>query len=256
LNILTIDVGNTNVAICLFFKEKPISFVKIRNTDLIKTKLKENLLEKYTKNSNINIILSSVVPAISKIIIDFLKVNKIKFYLLKNLIKTLEIKINIREKKKIGEDRIVNAYYAKTKYLKNLIIIDFGTATTFDVIDSQGNYDGGIITPGIDLSLKVLSERTAKLPLVKFAKTKNVIGRDTKSAIQSGFFWGYVSMIQGLVYKITSEKKNSFRIILTGGNCNVFKNLIENVIVSDDLFNSKGLNFIMKEYLKNEYQKR
>jgi type III pantothenate kinase len=166
------------------------------------------------------------------------------------LIKTLDIKINIKNKNKIGEDRIVNAYYAKKRYSKNLIIIDFGTATTFDVIDSKGNYDGGIITPGIDLSLKVLSEKTAKLPLVKFAKTKNVIGRDTKSAIQSGFFWGYVSMVQGLIKNISREKKNSFRIILTGGNCNIFKSLIENVTVSDDLFNSKGLNFIMNEYLK------
>ena len=249
MNILTIDVGNTNVAICLFVKKKPIYFVKIRNSDLTKTKLQQYILKKYIKNVDTNIILSSVVPVISTRITDFLIVNKIKFHLLKDLIKTLELKINIKEKKKIGEDRITNAYYAKSKYLKNLIIIDFGTATTFDVIDSKGIYDGGIITPGIDVSLKVLSERTAKLPLVKFAKTKNVIGRDTKSAIQSGFFWGYISMIQGLVDKITKEKKDSFRIILTGGNCDIFKSFIENVIVSDDLFNSKGLNFIMNEYL-------
>ncbi len=250
MNILTIDVGNTNIAICLFKKDKPIKFTKIRNTDITKTILRKHLLIKNTKNSFVNIIISSVVPSISEIITDFLIAFKIKFYLLKDLIKTLDIKINIKNKKNIGEDRIVNAYYAKKKYSKNLIIIDFGTATTFDVIDSKGNYDGGIITPGIDLSLKVLSEKTAKLPLVKFAKTKNVIGRDTKSAIQSGFFWGYVSMVQGLIKNISREKKNSFRIILTGGNCNIFKSLIENVTVSDDLFNSKGLNFIMNEYLK------
>ena len=253
MNILTIDVGNTNIFICLFDKEKPIQFVKIRNTEITKTMLQKHLLIKNRKNSFINIVISSVVPSISEVIIDFLKTYKIKFYLVKNLIKTLDIKINIKNKKKIGEDRIVNAYYAKKKYLKNLIVIDFGTATTFDVIDSKGNYDGGIITPGIDLSLKVLSEKTAKLPLVKFAKTKNVIGRDTKSAIQSGFFWGYVSMIQGLVKNISKEKKNSFRVILTGGNCDIFNSFIENVIVSDDLFNSKGLNFIINEYLKNEY---
>ena len=253
MNILTIDVGNTNVAICKFLKEKPTQFSKIKNNELTKTKLQNNLLKKYLKNPDTNIILSSVVPEISKIIINFLIANKIKFYLLKDLIKKLDIKINIKEKKKIGEDRIVNAYYAKKIYIKNIIIIDFGTATTFDVIDSNGDYDGGIITPGIDLSLKVLYERTAKLPLVKFVKTKNVIGKDTKSAIQSGFFWGYVSMIQGLVKKISDQKSNTFRIILTGGNCNIFKSLIENVILSDDLFNSKGLNFIMCEYLKNEY---
>lgn len=253
MNILTIDVGNTNVDLCLFDEGKPIYFVKIKNSDLNKTILKKHLSKKCIKNSKTNIVISSVVPKISKKIIDFLIADKIKFYLLKDLVKTLDIKINIKNKKKIGEDRIVNAYFAKKKYLKNLIIIDFGTVTTFDIIDSKGNYDGGIITPGIDLSLKILSERTAKLPLVKFAKTKKVVGRDTKSAIQSGFFWGYVSMIEGLLKKISIEKKNSFRIILTGGNCNIFKRLIENVIVSDDLFNSRGLNFIMYEYLKNEY---
>ena len=208
MNILTIDVGNTNIFICLFNNEKPIQFVKIRNTDITKNMLQKHLLIKNKKNSFTNILISSVVPSISEVIIDFLITYKIKFYLLKDLIKTLDIKINIKNKNKIGEDRIVNAYYAKKRYSKNLIIIDFGTATTFDIIDSKGNYDGGIITPGIDLSLKALSEKTAKLPLVKFAKTKNVIGRDTKSAIQSGFFWGYVSMIQGLVKNISREKKN------------------------------------------------
>ena len=173
-------------------------------------------------------------------------------------------KNNLKLRKKMFEDkddeqstkaleRLEQLYTLGDVNFDSVIIIDFGTATTFDVIDSKGNYDGGIITPGIDLSLKVLSEKTAKLPLVKFAKTKNVIGRDTKSAIESGFFWGYVSMIQGLVKKISREKRNSFSIILTGGNCNIFKRLIENVIVSDDLFNSKGLNFIINEYLKNEY---
>lgn len=253
MNILTFDVGNTNITICLFIEGKPTYFVKIKNSELNAALIKKYLLKKNIKILETNVIISSVVPAISKIVIDFLIAYKIKFYLLKNLIKTLDIKINIKNKKKIGEDRIVNAYFAKKKYLKNLIIIDFGTATTFDVIDSKGNYDGGIITPGIELSLNILSERTAKLPLVKFIKTKNVVGRDTKSAIQSGFFWGYVSMIEGLIKRISLEKKKSFRIILTGGNCNIFKSLIENVIVSDDLFNSKGLNFIMNEYLKNEH---
>ena len=253
MNILTFDLGNTNITICLFIEGKPIYFVKIKNSELNEALLKKHLLKKNIKIHETNVVISSVVPTISKKVIDFLIAHKIKFYLLKNLIKNLDIKINIKNNKKIGEDRIVNAYFAKKKYLKNLIIIDFGTATTFDVIDSKGNYDGGIITPGIELSLIILSERTAKLPLVKFVKTKNVVGRDTKSAIQSGFFWGYVSMIEGLIKRISIEKKKSFRIILTGGNCNIFKSLIENVIVSDDLFNSKGLNFIMNEYLKNEY---
>ena len=118
MNILTIDVGNTNIFICLFNKEKPIQFVKIRNTEITKTMLQKHLLIKNTKNSFTNIIISSVVPSISEVIIDFLIAYKIKFYLLKDLIKTLDIKINIKNKKKIGEDRIVNAYYAKKNIRK------------------------------------------------------------------------------------------------------------------------------------------
>ena len=101
MNILTIDVGNTNIAICLFNKEKPIQFVKIRNTDITKTMLQKHLLIKNIKNSFTNIVISSVVPSISEVIIDFLIAYKIKFYLLKDLIKTLDIKINIKNKKKL-----------------------------------------------------------------------------------------------------------------------------------------------------------
>ena len=98
--------------------------------------------------------------------------NRQIFFFLRNIIKYLKIKINIKDKKNIGDDRIVNAYYAKFLYSRNIIIIDFGTATTFDIIDSKGDYDGGIITPGIELSLNSLFESTEKLPLVKFKKTK------------------------------------------------------------------------------------
>ena len=149
-------------------------------------------------------------------------------------------------------------YYANILFKNTpVIIIDFGTATTVDVINSDGIYDGGIITPGIELSLKILSERTAKLPLVKFSKTKSVIGRNTKEAIQSGFFWGSVEMINGLVKKVNREKGLDSKVILTGGNCKYFKGFIDNVIINDDLFNAKGLNYIINKFIDGyEYKKR
>ena len=166
------------------------------------------------------------------------------------MIKHFDLKTNIKNKKNIGDDRLVNVIYAKELYSKSKIIIDFGTATTIDILDKDGVYDGGIITPGIDLSLKSLQEGTAKLPLVRFRRIKRIVGKSTLEAIQSGFFWGYVSMIQGLIKKIQNEKKNKFQIILTGGNSKYFKGTFTNVIKIDEFFNSKGLNFLISNYLK------
>ena len=113
--------------------------------------------------------------------------------------------------------------YAKKKFKNSIIVIDFGTATTLDVLNKKGIYNGGVITPGIDLSLKSLKNMTAKLPLVEFKKTKKIIGNTTVSAIQSGFFWGYVSMIEGLIRKINAESNEIYKIILTGGNANFLR---------------------------------
>ena len=140
--------------------------------------------------------------------------------------------------------------YAKKKFKNSIIVIDFGTATTLDVLNKKGIYNGGVITPGIDLSLKSLKNMTAKLPLVEFKKTKKVIGNTTVSAIQSGFFWGYVSMIEGLIRKINAESNEIYKIILTGGNANFFKNMFDNVCIIDDLFTSKGLNYLINEFNK------
>ena len=138
-------------------------------------------------------------------------------------------------------------FFAKQKYDHSIIVIDFGTATTFDVLNHDGIYDGGVITPGIELSLFALEANTAKLPLVKFKKTNKVIGMDTKEAIQSGFFWGYVSMIEGLINLIQAEKNKKMQVILTGGNSNLFKKIIKNVLLVDEYFTSKGLNCLIRK---------
>lgn len=254
---LTIDIGNTNILFCSFMREKVIKFEKLNIQ-----KVNKRTVFKIFKRNNIDdktkILVSSVVPRIKREILEYIKCFKIKVNSLNSYMKSLKIKTNIKDKKSIGEDRIVNAYYANI-LLKNtpVIIIDFGTATTVDVINSDGIYDGGIITPGIELSLKVLSERTAKLPLVTFSKTKSVIGRNTKEAIQSGFFWGSVEMINGLVKKVNQEKGLVSKVILTGGNCKYFKGLIDNVVINDDLFNAKGLNYIINKFVDGyEYKKR
>ena len=167
-------------------------------------------------------------------------------------VKAYNIKTTLSDEKSIGDDRLINVVYGKHLFSSSLMIIDFGTATTIDVINEIGIYDGGVITPGIDLSLLSLKQCTAKLPLVKFQKTKNIVGKNTLEAIQSGFFWGYISMIQGLVKKIEQNQKVKFGLILTGGNSILFKGCFQNVIKIDEFFNSKGLNFLINNLLSQE----
>ncbi len=251
---ITIDIGNSKIVISSFKKEKMVKSFALNTNDLNKKLFLFYLKKIKFKQDQMNIIVSSVVPNATTLIETVLNKNKIKFYFLRDLVKYFNLKINLDNKKSIGDDRLVNAIYAKYLFGRSIVVIDFGTATTLDVLDKFGAYDGGIITPGIDLSLKSLNIGTAKLPLVKFKKSPKVVGKNTVEAIKSGFFWGYVSMIQGLIQKVECEQKNKFKIVITGGYANFFKETLTNTIKIDSDFNSKGLNFIMNYYLKNYYE--
>ena len=137
------------------------------------------------------------------------------------------IKIKIKKPKQLGSDRLANVFAANQLYRSNCIVIDFGTATTFDILYKNGIYNGGLITPGIRLSLSTLSSLTALLPLIKLKKTKQIIGKDTISAINSGVYWGYVAMIDGLLKKIISTTKKKYKVILTGGLAHIFSNSLQ-----------------------------
>ena len=247
---LTIDIGNTNIMICIFKNNQIIKYQKVNVINFSKNDQFNFFKRLFVKYKILNILISSVVPRISENFSEIFNSLKVDFFKTKNLLKICKLKTNIKSKSSIGDDRLINIIYAKHMYTKSKVIIDFGTATTIDVLDEKGVYDGGVIMPGIDLSLKSLQIGTAKLPLVKFKKTKSIIGKSTKEAIQSGFFWGYVSMVQGLIEKIQREKKTVFQIILTGGNAKYFKGCFENVIKIDEYFNSKGLNYLTNTYFK------
>ncbi len=246
---VTIDIGNTIISFCMFKKNRLLKYTKIPK-DKLDLKVLNRLRNKFFEEKKINLLISSVVPSSEKIIKSFLGDNLINFFLLKDLLKKIKIEVNIKKKKEIGDDRFTNIIFAREIYKNSVIIIDFGTATTFDVLNRKGVYFGGVITPGIDLSLNALRYKTAQLPLVKFKKTKKVIGFNTKEAIQSGFFWGYFSMIEGLINKIEEEQNESFKIILTGGNANYFKGIHKKVVLIDEFFTSKALNYILNEYVK------
>jgi len=122
----------------------------------------------------------------------------------------------------VGADRLANAVGGHITYQKPLIVVDFGTATTFDVADGEGNYLGGAISPGINLSVEILHSATAMLPRIAVERPKRVIGKSTTEAMQSGIFWGYVGLVEGMVRRITEEFGSELAVIATGGLAPLF----------------------------------
>jgi type III pantothenate kinase len=122
----------------------------------------------------------------------------------------------------VGADRLVNTVAAHDRYKAPLIVVDFGTATTFDVVDDDGNYCGGVIAPGINLSLAALHMAAAKLPSIRIRRVEQVIGKNTVACMQSGIFWGYVGLVEGIVERIKGEFGSPMRVIATGGLAPVF----------------------------------
>jgi len=230
------DIGNTDIKIFLFnsklkiIKKIRLSTSLINNIYLYK-KLK--FLKKY-QNKNIKILFCSVVPNTYKLIkINLKKILKkhcfeLKNYKLDNLIK---IKVN---KKQIGSDRLANAISASDNK-NNFIIVDFGTATNFDIV-IKNKYIGGILAPGIQLSLNNLINKASLIPKIKLDKIKNVIGKNTNSAIKSGFYHGYSGLIDNIIKLIIKQTGKSFKIIFTGGLSHLFKNSIKRkVVIKKDL---------------------
>ena len=133
------------------------------------------------------------------------------------------IEIRMDRPEQVGADRLVNAIAAHARYQKPLIVVDFGTATTFDIVDGDGNYCGGVIAPGINLSLEALYQAASKLPRVDIKPTEQVIGKATIPAMQSGIFWGYVGLIEGLIQRIRTEwGVADMPVVATGGLAPMF----------------------------------
>ena len=122
----------------------------------------------------------------------------------------------------VGADRLVNTVAAHERYPGALIVVDFGTATTFDVVSENGDYEGGVIAPGINLSAEALHQGAAALPRVAVSRTQAVIGKDTVPAMQSGLYWGYIGLVEGIVARIKQEYGKPMKVIATGGLGKVF----------------------------------
>lgn len=227
--LLVIDAGNTNIVLAVFKDNKIIGKWRISSdhhrTDDEYASVVSQLMAlhgiDYKKIKNV--IVSSVVPQcvfpIRMFCRNFLKCEAL---IVGESNLNLSINVKIDRPSEVGADRLVNSVAARNMFGNNLIIVDFGTATTFDVLNEKGDYIGGVISPGVNLSLEALHMAAAKLPEVEIARPQKVVGTSTVGAMQSGVFWGYVGLVEGVVNKIKQERNSNPKVIATGGLAGLF----------------------------------
>jgi|TARA_B100001063_G_scaffold245303_1_gene280609 type III pantothenate kinase len=242
------DIGNTSTKICVLNSKFKIfrSYNFETNKMYSGNFLKMITRRKIYKDLSPIFLFSSVVPKVFRNIEKKLKLTKYKVLELKNLNLNKIIKINVKNKKQLGSDRIANAIGVKK--FKNCLVLDFGTATTFDVI-KNGVYEGGVIAPGVKISIKNLSKSTALLPSINLSSNQKNYGKNTIEAINAGFIWGYEGLINNIINKIISKNKIKYKIILTGGYANFFKKMIKKNVVVDQDITVKGISNVYKELL-------
>ena len=236
--LLAIDLGNTSVVFGLFRGRKlvrkwrqPTNKLKIQNS---KVKIDEA-------------IICSVVPHLNDRLRKEIKkkLGVTPFFVTAANIPGL--KVRLKNKREVGADRVVDALAALTLYKGPLVVVDFGTATTFDAISARGEYLGGAIAPGVILARDALYEQAAKLPRIKISVPRQVIGRNTVSAMQSGLVYGYVAMVEGMVKRMKSEIRNpksEINVIATGGLSKLICKYTKVVDKIDTQLTLKGLQLI------------
>ncbi len=256
LMLLVIDIGNTNITFGIFFNDS------LRNHWRLPTEINRTI-DSYgidfcnifffsnVNRENINgIIISSVVPPLEHTIKEMC----IKYFKIKPLVVSPGIKtgmpIQLDNPKELGADRIVNAIAAYERFKSSVIVVDFGTATTFDYVNSKGVYQGGAIAPGVTISLEALIKNTSKLPNVDLKKLDKIVASNTINAIQAGIYFGYTGLVDGIIKKIKKETGENSRVIATGGLANLISKESEEIETVDEFLTLKGLNIIYKKNAK------
>ena len=242
------DIGNTSTKICILNEKfKIIRSFNFETIKIYKKNFLKAVLRKYlNKKLNSNILFSSVVPKAYKKLKKIFKFTRFKLFEIKDFNLEKIIDINVKSKKLLGSDRIANAI--GVKQFKNCLILDFGTATTFDVIRNKV-YEGGVIAPGVKLSIMNLNKNTALLPLINLKNNQKNYGKNTKEALNAGFVWGYEGLINNIINKIISKEKNKYKIILTGGYASFFKKIIKKKLSIDQDITIKGITKVYKEFI-------
>ncbi|HEX8216234.1 MAG TPA: type III pantothenate kinase [Allosphingosinicella sp.] len=230
--LLAIDAGNTNIVFALLEDKVIRARWRIatdprRTADQYAVWLYQLLqLEGFARDAIDAVIIGTVVPRA----LHNLEVLAVKYFGVEPLIAgqgaaEWDVELDVADPRTVGADRVLNAIAAHTLYGGDLVVVDFGTAATFDVVDASGAYKGGIIAPGINLSLDALVTAAAKLPRIAIAapdENLSVIGRTTEEQMQIGIYWGYVAMIEGLVARMKAEIGRPVKVIATGGLAALF----------------------------------
>jgi len=235
MELLAIDVGNTTTCFGLFKNGK------LRKEWLFETKSLYGW-EPSAAIAKLPTIISSVVPKADAILKN--KLFNPYFVNAKNI---KGIKVKVKNKSEVGADRVVNALAVYKLYGAPAIVVDFGTATTFDVVSGKGEYLGGAISPGIILTRDVLHERTAKLPKIEIKPPRNIIGNSTVEALRSGLLYGYVAMVEGLLVRFKAKLGGKVKVVATGGMSKLIGKYARGIDIIDEKLTLKGLNLIWQK---------
>ncbi len=257
--LLVIDIGNTNIVFALYDGQIQKGLWRCmtdakRTADEYLAFLSQHFELKNLKVSDVkDVIISSVVPDIN---FAFDKLSNEGFscdpiFVSANTANLLALDIKIDRPSEVGADRLVNAIAVREYYKCAAIVVDFGTATTFDIVDKDGNFCGGVIAPGPNLSLEALHLAAAKLPSVALKKPKSALAKNTVDAMQSGIFWGYVGLVEKILERLVAELGERPKIIATGGLAGLFKDDIPAIDVMDDNLTLKGL-LAIYQHVKNK----
>jgi len=243
-NLLAIDIGNTNITAGLFIGEKLA--VKDK-TPAHASYLYGRFVNRLLRSAGIKpdglegIVISSVVPlALSRLVMELSKMFSCKIVIIGRDLK-VPIRNMYKNKSEVGQDRLVNAFAVRSLYGAPAVIIDFGTAITFDLISRKGEYLGGLILPGIEMSLSSLYRKTALLPRVELKAAPSIIGRDTVNSMRGGILFGFGAMCDGLVRQYSNILGKDIKVVATGGNSKLIKKYARSIQAADEDLTLKGL---------------
>src|SRR5437667_1508061 len=252
--LLAVDVGNTNVTLALFDGERLAADWRVtshreRTADEMAVELRELFsLRGFELGVVSGVVISSVVPNPDPRPISSSRRRLTCEPATVGPGPKTSVRIRYENPRDVGADRIANALAAYTKYGGPVVVIDFGTAVTYDAINADGDYLGGAIAPGIEISLDALVSHTAMLRRVEAVAPDSIIGRNTVASIQSGLVWGFVAQVEGMVARMVDELGGSARVIATGGQASLVAGLTNVIEVTDPLLTLEGLRLI---YLQN-----